>query len=247
MGMAFTGAGDFLVADCGAPATAGGYPPCVSGDRGVYFFAAPEPAQNQPPNAVNDTASTLKDTPISRNVLDNDDDPQDSALTVTSFTQPGAGSVSVAANGVYTYTPQAGFLGSTSFDYTVSNTFNLTDTATVTVNVTEVSAPEPPVAVNDTAQTLKNSPVSGNVLTNDSDPQDSPLTVTAFTQPDSGTVSVAANGVYSFTPSSDFVGSTSFNYTVTNGANLTDTASVSISVVEVLPEFGLFMPALERQ
>lgn len=54
--------------------------------------------------------------------------------------------------------------------------------------------------------------------------------------------------VYTFTPQSDFLGSTTFNYTVTNGANLTDTATVSINVVEVLlPEFGLFMPALEKE
>lgn len=246
MGMAFTANGDLLVADCGTPIAPSTYPPCLDGASGVYFFAAPEAPQNEPPDAIDDAAEALLNTPLSGNVLTNDSDPQDSPLTVTDFTQPGAGLVTVSANGLFTFTPQAGFLGETSFNYTVSNAFSLTDTATVTVDVVEEQTPkEPPVAANDTVQTLVNTAVNVNVLSNDDDPQDSPLTVTAFTQPDAGTVAVDGNGVFTFTPPDDFLGQTSFDYTVSNSFALTDTATVTINVVERLtPENALFMPVL---
>jgi sugar lactone lactonase YvrE len=137
MGMAFTVGGDFLVADCGAPLANTDYPPCLSGERGVYFFAAPEPSQFQPPNAADDSATTPKNNAVSGNVLTNDSDPQASALTVTAFAQPDQGTVTVAASGVFTYTPPADFVGQASFGYTVSNSHDLTDTATVSVTVVE--------------------------------------------------------------------------------------------------------------
>lgn len=59
---------------------------------------------------------------------------------------------------------------------------------------------------------------------------------------------MAANGIYTFAPQTDFLGSTSFNYIVSNSADLTDTATVTVNVVEVLaPEFDLFMPELEKR
>jgi sugar lactone lactonase YvrE len=143
MGMAFTPAGDFLVADCGSGTpNPGDYPPCVAGTRGVYFFAAPPPAENQPPVAGNDAKQTLKNTAVTGNVLTNDSDPQGGALTVTGNTQPSQGTVTVAANGDYTFTPATDFVGTTTFDYTVSNTAALTDTGTVTIKVVEEETPE---------------------------------------------------------------------------------------------------------
>jgi hypothetical protein len=246
MGMAFSSGGDFLVADCGSPLPNTGYPPCLEGARGIYFYAAPEPAQNQPPTAVDDSFSTPVNTATTGNVLTNDDDPQDSALTVTAFTQPANGTVTVEPDGDFAYTPPADFTGPATFNYTVSNAFDLTDVATVTINVTEAGTPQPPNAVNDSATTLVNNAVDGNLLSNDSDPQDSPLTVTAFTQPANGTVAVKPDGDFTYTPPTDFVGQTSFTYTIENNADLTDTATVTINVTEEVAEVEIFMPALAR-
>lgn len=247
MGMAFTESGDFLVADCGAPLENTTYPPCLAGTRGVYLFSAPAPPQYQPPVAVDDNASTPKGMAVQGNVLENDSDAQATALTVSAFTQPGSGAVTVETNGDFTYTPQSSFVGEDSFSYTVSNIYNLTDTATVRITVVGEGDPLPPNAVNDSAQTATNTPVSGNVLTNDSDPQGRALTVSAFTQPSAGNVEVAANGVFTFTPATDFVGMMTFGYTVRNTANLTDSAVVSIHVVNIVGKEKLFMPLLQRQ
>ena len=247
MGMAFSATGDFLLADCGSPAPASTYPPCINGARGIYFFAAPV-QQFLPPNAVDDTANTLMNTAVSGNVLTNDSDPQSSPIAVVNSVQPSFGSVTVAADGSFTYTPQNNFVGQDSFFYTIGNSYNYTATARAIMVVTEVGQPTPPNAVADSATTRKNTSVNGNLLTNDSDPQSSPFTVSDFTQPTQGEVTVADNGDYTYTPPTDFLGQATFTYTIRNTLNLTDSATVAITVNEVgatLDE-SLFMPSLER-
>ncbi len=73
-----------------------------------------------------------------------------------------------------------------------------------------------------------------NVLGNDSFAPDSgeTLTVTSVTQPANGTVSLVG-GVVSFTPNSNFFGSTSFDYTISDGNGGTATASASVTVTPV--------------
>jgi uncharacterized repeat protein (TIGR01451 family) len=89
---------------------------------------------------------------------------------------------------------------------------------------------QPPVAVNDINQTIKNVAVSGNVLTNDSDPQGLPLTASVVTNPANGTLTLNPNGSYTYTPNPNFVGTDIFTYKVCNSANLCTTATVTIAV-----------------
>ncbi|MEP5566377.1 MAG: retention module-containing protein, partial [Halioglobus sp.] len=97
----------------------------------------------------------------------------------------------------------------------------------------------PPDAVNDGFSTEVNTPVSGNVLPNDSDPDNDPLTVTGNTQPTNGTVTVNPDGSFTYTPNENFDGSDSFEYTITDGEGGSDTATVNITVtdqpVDLLP------------
>ncbi|UVM58313.1 Ig-like domain-containing protein [Pseudomonas sp. B21-012] len=101
-------------------------------------------AANQPPLAVNDTASTLG-VALPINVLGNDSDPDGNVpLTVASVTQPalGRGTVSTDGNQV-TYTPPAVILAafSTTFTYIARDSAGaLSAPATVTVQV----SPRPP-------------------------------------------------------------------------------------------------------
>ncbi len=90
---------------------------------------------NQPPVAVDDTATTAAGTPVDIAVLTNDSDPDGDALTVTSFTQGSNGTVTFATN-VATYTPAGGFTGTDSFTYTISDGQGGTDTANVNVTIT---------------------------------------------------------------------------------------------------------------
>jgi Bacterial Ig domain len=66
---------------------------------------------NRQPIAVDDTASTTVDTPVTIAVLANDSDPDGDPLTVTGVTPGAHGAVATTPNGSLTYTPAAGFTG----------------------------------------------------------------------------------------------------------------------------------------
>jgi hypothetical protein len=110
---------------------------------------------------------------------------------------------------------------------------------TTPVVVTIVSCIFPPIAVNDVAVTPVNTPVTANVLVNDSDPQGSPLTVTItpVSNPTNGMVTLEPTGNYTYTPTNGFVGKDEFCYEITNGFGLKSTACVVIDVLpDLLPE-----------
>ena len=96
-------------------------------------------AENDQPVALDDSASTGQGEPVIIDVLGNDFDIDGDILSIDSVTDGGNGSVSISGDTVI-YTPNAGFEGEDSFTYTVTDG-DLTDTATVTVDVT--SFPDP--------------------------------------------------------------------------------------------------------
>jgi hypothetical protein len=187
--------------------------------------------QNSDPDAVNDTASTVVGTPVFVDVLANDSDPENDPLVIDSFTDGTNGTVSLGTNGQLQYTPNAGFTGADSFTYTVTDGNGGMDTATVTVQVDPGTPPNTdPDAVNDTASTVAGTPVTVNVLANDSDPENDPLVIDSFTDGANGTVSLGTNGQLTYTPNAGFTGVDSFTYTITDGNGGMDTATVSVTV-----------------
>ena len=104
-----------------------------------------------PPHATDDAFYTTQDTPITVSVLANDTDLQSYPLTVTQVDghailagDPAGvavtgGIVTLDATGKLTYTPDAGYLGTPTFTYTVDDGHGLTDTATVNGSVTPLN------------------------------------------------------------------------------------------------------------
>ncbi len=98
-------------------------------------------AVNDQPVANPDSATTQYDTPVEIKVLSNDEDVDGDQLTVSNSTQPSNGQVECTPAGDCTYTPNAGFTGEDSFDYTASDGNGGTNTSTVSVTVEEPSSP----------------------------------------------------------------------------------------------------------
>ena len=74
------------------------------------------------------------------------------------------------------------------------------------------------VAVNDTATTNQDTPVIINVLGNDEDPDNLPLTITNLTQPSYGTATLSGDSkTVTYEPVGGFHGTDSFTYTANNG------------------------------
>ncbi|TPW12206.1 MAG: hemolysin-type calcium-binding repeat family protein [Acidimicrobiaceae bacterium] len=102
-----------------------------------------------------------------------------------------------------------------------------------TTNLGALACPGPnrqPDAVNDSLVTTKNTAKTISVIANDTDPDGDSLTVTGVTQPAMGSVVQNANGTVKYTPPADWTGSTSFNYTISDGHGGTDTAIVMVMV-----------------
>ena len=184
---------------------------------------------NDAPVAENDAQVVGEDTPTDLTVLTNDSDVDGDPLTVTAASVS-EGSVSINSDGTINFTPTSNFTGSVTVTYTISDGNLGTDTATVSIDVTPVS--DPPVAVNDSATIVEDTPTDITVLTNDSDPDGDVLTVLGGSSAD-GSVSVNSDGTINFAPTSNFTGTTTITYTISDGTTGTDTATVSVSVSPV--------------
>lgn len=198
---------------------------------------------NSAPVAADDVFNGTEDTQIIGNVLlgnGADIDPNGDVMTVTNqmiFTVHG-GKVSISANGDFVYTPAANYNGPDSFIYTVTDVHGAKDTATVTLNIAPVQ--DAPIARDDVFSGVHSKPISGNVLANDTDADRDPLTAVpaSITTAAGGQVTLLADGSFTYVPEANFVGADSFAYTVQDSYGNSDTATVSLNVLNAGPMTG---------
>ncbi|KAA0073136.1 tandem-95 repeat protein, partial [Mycolicibacterium sp. P9-64] len=196
-------------------------------------------AVNDAPVATNDNFTTGEDGPLTvgaaAGVLGNDTDIDSSTLTVVNpgTTTTAHGSVVLNVDGSFTYSPTANFFGTDSFTYRATDGTTVSDLATVTITITAVN--DAPAAVDDTATTDEDNSVSGNVLTNDTDIDIDTLTVAnpGTITTDHGTVTLAADGSFTYTPAANYNGTDSFTYQTTDGTTVSEIATVTITITAV--------------
>jgi len=102
----------------------------------------------------------------------------------------------------------------------------------VTVNGISTELPHqnsPPVANNDTVETLQNNPITINVLSNDTDADGDSISISAVTTPQNGTTEISSSSII-YTPNAAFFGTDTFNYTANDGNAGTNTALVTVNV-----------------
>ena len=190
----------------------------------------------QAPVATADSYSTAEDTALTvaaPGVLANDTDADGDALSVMNVTPPAHGSVTLNANGSFTYTPNANFNGTDTFTYKASGGGLDSNVATVTITVTPVA--DVPGAVADSFTTNEDTPLTVDapgVLANDTDPEGG-LTAVKVTDPGHGTVTLNANGSFTYTPAANFNGTDTFTYQADDGSAKSNTVTVTITVTPV--------------
>ncbi|MGV0851171.1 Ig-like domain-containing protein [Mycolicibacterium phlei] len=200
--------------------------------------------ENDAPVANPDTATVAEGGTVVVNVIANDTD-TDGTIDPTSVTVGTAlnGTATANPDGTVTFTHDGGETTTASFTYTVEdNDGAVSNTATVTFSVTPVD--DAPVAVADTATTPAGTPVTIDVLANDTDVDGGPKAVVGVLQPAAGgSVSIPVGGTaVEFTPDDGFTGQTSFTYTLNGGSSATVTVTVTGDQLNnpptVEPEFG---------
>ncbi len=218
-----------------------------SATRGITVAAV-----NDPPNAVDDTGTTDEDTPLSvaaPGVLANDTDvdPGDTKTVVAlngtgtlTQTLPSGASVTIAANGSYTYNPLTAFQGlstgqtaSDSFTYTMQDGAGAQDTATVNITINGIS--DAPTAVADSFDAIGNTglfvgttrpatqagkEITGSLLANDTDPDTPQASLVAEPVTNApttlgGTITIESDGNFTYHPDDVDTGVTdTFTYRV---------------------------------
>jgi len=206
----------------------------------VAIIVIPSGVGNLPPIAFNDYASTPINTPVTIPVLDNDSDPNGDPLIITDiFDLPNPDTVGTPQinedSTAITFTPAPGFEGCITFGYVVCDNGNpaLCDTAFVAVQVGNTPCLNlPPLALSDTVATTVETPVTIDVLINDTDPDGDPLAVVAITDPLNGSAEINPDNTIVYTPNPGFIGTDYFTYIICdNGSpSLCDTAYVVITI-----------------
>ncbi len=194
----------------------------------VLVGVARRPEYNRAPAANDDTIAVLgSDAAVELDVLSNDHDPDGDRLTVVEVSQPAQGTLNLTDDGRLLFlgvqqSPGTSDPPTLSFLYTVSDGNGNIDDAVVRLEV-ESEASQPPVAADDVAgPSLGNRSITVDVLANDVGL--GPLTLSS-TDP---SVSVSG-GQLRVTVG---VTSSQHTYTVTDAAGMSDTATVTVFVVD---------------
>lgn len=194
---------------------------------------------NMSPSAVNDAIETPEGQAYRFDPRANDSDPDGDPLTIVSKTDGAHGAVQIENGVTLKYTPASNYYGSDSFTYTLGDDRGGTS-AGATVNVTVWGQPD---AVNDTLTVTYGSILNEglecvvyyqgwvDLLSNDTDPANATLQVTADTIPPNSNIFRFASEVtfewvgYTWLPSPL---PSSFTYSISNGSGGTDSATVNI-------------------
>jgi hypothetical protein len=107
---------------------------------------------NEPPIANNNSITISEDTSLDINVTVNDSDVDGDSIVVISVTVSSHGTTSINTDGTIHYVADLNFNGTDSFEYTISDGYSGTDTATVMVTVNAMPDPITPILANQTAQ-----------------------------------------------------------------------------------------------
>ncbi len=199
------------------------------------------------PDATNDNAVTNEDNATTGNVLINDTDPNGLPLSVTQFTIggityaagnlatiPNVGTIRINIDGSYTFTPSANYNGTVPvITYTASNGTS-TDTAELTITV--VPGDDSPVAADDAFTTNEGTSFTGSVAGTIGNPgYDTPSgdggnIWTVVTPPTHGSVVINADGTFTYSPVSNYVGADAFTYKVCDVDGDCSSATVTMTI-----------------
>ena len=177
---------------------------------------------NQPPTAVASADVTSGDVPLTVNFDGSASSDPDGTIASYAWTF-GDGDSATAANPSYSYTTA----GTYTATLTVTDNEGATDSASVTIVVTDPAVNQPPTAVASADVTSGDAPLTVNFNGSASSDPDGTIASYAWTFGDGGSAT-AADPAYSYAAAGNYVAM----LTVTDDEGATDSASVTIIVTD---------------
>ena len=193
-------------------------------------------AVNDAPLAINDSYGINEDGQLTvgaPGVLGNDTDTEAGTLTATLVSGPASGTLKFNPDGSFSYQPGVDFSGTDSFIYMAND--GSADSAPATVTIVVAPVNDVPVGVEDHYGLNEDGVlaiVAPGVLINDLD-ADTPaslLSAVLVSQPSHGALTLNLDGSFTYTPETDFNGTDSFVYKVSDGAAESAPTTVDITV-----------------
>ena len=189
-----------------------------------------------PPIAVDDSYPVDEDGQLTvtaaQGVLANDRDDEGDPLSAVLVSPPAHGSLEFTPAGSFTYRPAADFFGTDSFTYRANDGYFDSTVATVAITVTGFN--DAPVAVGDSYTVFRNQTLSvataQGLLINDADVDQDPLAAVLVQGPAHGQLNLQANGSFTYTPDTNYGGTDSFTYKVSDGLAESNVATVELEV-----------------
>ncbi|RZJ61761.1 MAG: tandem-95 repeat protein, partial [Acidovorax sp.] len=167
-------------------------------------------------------------------LLTNDTDPENDPLAAVLVTGPVNGSLVLNSNGTFQYVHNGSETTTDSFTYKPNDGTVDGNIVTVSISVTPVN--DPPVAVADSLTVVQGAAAqvliggATSVLANDTDPEGNSLTAVLVTGPANGTLTLNADGTFTYTHNNSATTNDSFTYRANDGLAISNLVTVTVSV-----------------
>ncbi len=187
------------------------HPPVITAPH--YYFVSDQPALTSVQSGLAAFAHDAEGHPLTFHVV----------------TPPSVGTLTLAANGSFTYAAPTGYTGTVTFDAAANDGF--ANSQTVLVSMVFTAAP--PVLRPEQYYVRHDQPLTVEarlgVMTNDI-LKTPGYGAQSFGSASHGSVSLNTNGGFTFTPEEGFVGQAGFSYILTNGTDQTDPVFVAVNI-----------------
>ncbi len=200
----------------------------VHGDESDYSNEISYSVPHSAPFAQDATLAGTEDMTASGVLRANDPEGQSLKFTIVVPPTNGKLSLSNAATGAFTYSPNPDFNGEDTFTFKAHNDFMDSNVARVSVNVAPVN--DHPVAFADQGTTTQRTSIMLDLLSNDRDLDGDVLSISSVTQGRSGRATLLGKQVQ-YTPNATFSGADTFSYTISDQKGGTASAGVTIQVL----------------
>jgi large repetitive protein len=175
-------------------------------------------------NAIHDRDLTID---LNQCAVDLNGDPMSFAVGTPTY-----GAITTNTDGTYTYTPPTGWTGTDSFTFAASDSSAESNTAIVTINVTNTA----PQLDDETYYcALNQTDTSLDLTETATDAEYDTLTVAVVSYPTHGTLALNTDGTYNYTPNTNWLGTDTFTVKANDGLADSNTATISIVTDHLLP------------
>ena len=186
---------------------------------------------NHAPVSANGSASGSEDTTFTGAATATDVDGD--ALTYAQVTGPAHGTLTLNGDGTFSYVPAQYYHGGDSFTFKANDGQADSNVATITLTVAHVN--QAPVVQAASATGLQGNLIRGTVTGTDVDGD--ALSYAQAAAPAHGTLTLNADGTFSYLPDPAFVGTDTFTYKANDGSLDSNVATVTIVIITSVPQW----------